>query len=37
VPDHSWLSKIRSRLPSEVHHAVFAWLLARLAERLGQV
>jgi hypothetical protein len=33
VPDHSWLSKIRSRLLLEIHHAVFAWLLARLAER----
>jgi transposase len=33
VPDHSWLSKTRSRLPLEVHEAVFAWMLARLAER----
>jgi transposase len=32
VPDHSWLSKTRSRLPVEVHEAVFAWVLARLAE-----
>ena len=24
VPDHSWLSKTRSRLPLEVHEAVFA-------------
>jgi transposase len=32
VPDHSWLSKTRSRLPLEVHEAVFAWLLERLAE-----
>jgi transposase len=32
VPDHSWLSKTRSRLPLEVHEAVFAWVLARLAE-----
>jgi transposase len=24
VPDHSWLSKTRSRLPLEVHDAVFA-------------
>ena len=31
-PDHSWLSKTRSRLPLEVHEAVFAWVLARLAE-----
>jgi transposase len=33
VPDHSWLSKTRARLPLEVHEAVFAWVLARLAER----
>src|SRR5947209_20187901 len=32
VPDHSWLSKTRSRLPVEVHEAVFAWVLRRLAE-----
>src|SRR3954447_4857050 len=32
VPDHSWLSKTRSRLPVEVHQAVFAWVLGRLAE-----
>src|ERR671912_1036369 len=32
VPDHSWLSKTRSRLPLEVHEAVFAWALERLAE-----
>ena len=32
VPDHSWLSKTRSRLPLEVHQAVFAWVLERLAE-----
>lgn len=32
VPDHSWLSKTRSRLPLEVHEAVFAWVLARLDE-----
>ena len=33
VPDHSWLSKTRGRLPLEVHDAVFAWVLGRLAER----
>src|SRR6059036_1778088 len=33
VPDHSWLSKTRARLPLEVHEAVFAWVLERLAER----
>jgi transposase len=32
VPDHSWLSKTRSRLPLKVHEAVFAWVLERLAE-----
>jgi hypothetical protein len=32
VLDHSWLSKTRSRLPLEVHEAVFAWVLARLDE-----
>jgi transposase len=33
VPDHSWLSRTRSRLPLEVHEAVFTWVLQRLAER----
>jgi transposase len=32
VPDHSWLSKTRARLPLEVHEAVFGWVLQRLAE-----
>ena len=32
VPDHSWLSKTRARLPLEVHAAVFGWVLERLAE-----
>src|SRR5436305_841768 len=32
VPDHSWLSKTRARSPLEVHEAVFAWVLGRLAE-----
>jgi len=32
VPDHSWLSKTRSRLAYEVHQAVFDWVLARIAE-----
>src|SRR3954451_20421861 len=31
VPGHSWSSKTRSRLPLEVHEAVFAWVLRRLA------
>ena len=33
VPDHSWLSKTRSRLPHEVHEKVFAWVLNLVAER----
>lgn len=33
VPDHSWLSKTRSRLPHEVHETVFDWVLAVVAER----
>jgi transposase len=32
VPDHSWLSKTRSRLPLEAHTAIFLWVLQRLAE-----
>ena len=32
VPDHSWLSKTRSRLPHEVHAAVFDWVLALIAK-----
>lgn len=32
VPDHSWLSRTRSRLPLELHDEVFAWVLRRLAE-----
>ena len=42
VPDHSWLSKTRSRLPQEVHEEVFGWVLALIAahglvkgERIG--
>src|SRR3546814_11892966 len=31
VPDHSWLSKTRSRLPHEVHDQIFGWVLALLA------
>jgi transposase len=33
VPDHSWLSRTRARVPLEVHDAVFTWMLQRLAER----
>ena len=33
VPDHSWLSKTRGRLPHEVHAEVFGWVLARLDEQ----
>ncbi len=32
VPDHSWLSKTRSRLSLEAHEAVFTWVLTRLSE-----
>jgi transposase len=32
VPDHSWLSRTRSRLPHEVHEMVFDWVLALIAE-----
>ncbi len=32
VPDHSWISKTRSRLPLEAHEAVFTWVLTQLAE-----
>ena len=32
VPDHSWLSRTRSRLPLELHDQVFNWVLHRLAE-----
>src|ERR687884_1554485 len=33
VPDHSWLSRTRGRLPLELHDQVFTWVLERLAER----
>ena len=33
VPDHSWLSRTRGRLPLEVHDAVLGWVLKLLAER----
>src|SRR4051794_2047664 len=36
IPDHSWLSKTRGRLPHEVHEAVFGWVLKLVAERRGQ-
>ena len=32
VPDHSWLSRTRSRLPLELHDQVFTWVLQRLAD-----
>src|SRR3954462_10570664 len=42
VPDHSWLSNTRGRLPHEVHETVFGWVLALIArhgliqgERIG--
>ena len=34
VPDHSWLSKTRSRLPHEAHEKVFGWVLNLVAERV---
>ena len=33
VPDHSWSSCSRARLPLEMHERVCAWVLERLAER----
>jgi transposase len=36
VPDHSWLSKTRARLPHEVHERVFGWVL-KLAAHHGLV
>ena len=33
VPDHSWLSKTRGRLPREVHEWVFGWVLKLVAEQ----
>jgi transposase len=33
VPDHSWLSRTRSRLPHEAHERVFGWVLKLVAER----
>jgi len=32
VPDHSWLSKTRSRLPHEAHEEVFGFVLKLVAE-----
>src|ERR671928_481584 len=32
VPDHSWLSKTRGRLPHEIHETVFGWVLKLVAE-----
>jgi transposase len=32
VPDPSWLSKTRGRLPHEVHETVFSWVLQLVAE-----
>src|SRR5487761_688321 len=33
VPDHSWLSRTRSRLPHEAHEKVFGWGLKLVAAR----
>lgn len=32
VPDHSWLSRTRMRLPLEVHGEIFDWVLGLIAE-----
>lgn len=32
VPDHSWLSRTRGRLPLELHDQVFTWVLQHLAK-----
>ena len=31
VPDHSWMSKTRRRLPLEIHEKVFGWVLKLIA------
>jgi len=33
VPDHSWMSKTRGRLPHEIHETVFGWVLKLVAEQ----
>ena len=33
VPDHSWLSRTRWRLPHEAHEKVFGWVLKLVAEK----
>ena len=33
TPDHSSLTRVRDRLPLEVHAAVFQWALRLLAEK----
>jgi transposase len=33
VPDHSWFSETRRRLPHEVHEKVFKFVLKLVAER----
>src|SRR5215471_14521005 len=33
VPDHSWMSKTRGRLPHEIHESVFGWVLKLVAEQ----
>lgn len=32
VPDHSWMSKTRSRLPHEAHDKIFGWVLGLVAD-----
>ena len=36
VPDHSWLSKTRGRLPHEVHERVFGWVLPAFEAALNR-
>ncbi|HVP98936.1 MAG TPA: hypothetical protein VMS87_06750, partial [Roseiarcus sp.] len=33
APDHSWLSRTRSRPPHEAHATAFGWVLKLVAER----
>ena len=36
APDHSWLSRTRSRLPHEAHEKVFGWVLKLVASAAGE-
>ena len=37
VADHSWLSRSRTRLPHEVHAAVFDWVLVLIVNRRPKI